>query len=40
MTARATDAEIAFGGMKVLPCVKDVLTTRIQNRERLEADNG
>ena len=39
MIARATDAAIACGGMKVLPCVRDVPITRIQDRRRVEADN-
>ena len=40
MTARAQNAEIVFGGKKVPSCVRDALTTRIQNRRKLEAGNG
>ena len=40
MSARAKDAEVASGGMKVLSCVRDVLTTRIQKERRREVDNG
>jgi len=40
MSARAKDAEVASGGMKVLSCVRDVLITRIPKARRREVDNG
>ena len=40
MNGRANDAEVAFGGMRVLSCVRDALITRIKKERRREGDNG